>query len=51
MDADVTPNALEVSVSRLRKRLLAAGADVTLRTTHGVGYALVVSPKAALTRG
>ena len=51
MDADVTPNALEVSVSRLRKRLLAAGADVTLRTTHGVGYALVVSSKTALARG
>ncbi len=41
MDAEVTPNALEVSVSRLRKRLAAAGADVRLRTVHGVGYALV----------
>ena len=40
MDAEVTPNALEVAVSRLRKRLQAAGADVALRTVHGVGYAL-----------
>jgi DNA-binding response OmpR family regulator len=45
MDAEVTPNALEVAVSRLRKRLAAAGADVTLRTVHGVGYALL-APKA-----
>lgn len=42
MDAEVTPNALEVAVSRLRKRLAAAGADVVLRTVHGVGYALIV---------
>ncbi|MES2897862.1 MAG: response regulator transcription factor [Pseudomonadota bacterium] len=41
MDAEVTPNALEVAVSRLRKRLGAAGADVALRTVHGVGYALI----------
>lgn len=46
MDAEVTPNALEASVSRLRKRLAAAGADVQLRTVHGVGYALF-GPKIA----
>ena len=40
MDAEVTPNALEVAVSRLRKRLSGAGADAVLRTAHGVGYAL-----------
>ncbi|CUS45001.1 Tricarboxylate transport transcriptional regulator TctD [hydrothermal vent metagenome] len=40
MDAEVTPNALEAAVSRLRKRLTAAGADVQVRTVHGVGYAL-----------
>jgi DNA-binding response OmpR family regulator len=40
MDAEVTPNALEASVSRLRKRLAATGADVQIRTVHGVGYAL-----------
>ncbi|MBB3877359.1 winged helix-turn-helix domain-containing protein [Sphingomonas aquatilis] len=40
MDAEVTPNALEAAVSRLRKRLTAVGADVQVRTVHGVGYAL-----------
>lgn len=40
MDAEVTPNALEACMSRLRKRLSAAGADVQIRTVHGVGYAL-----------
>ncbi|HEX5377228.1 MAG TPA: response regulator transcription factor [Phenylobacterium sp.] len=46
MGAEVTPNALEVAVSRLRKRLAAAGADTTLKTVHGVGYALL-PPKGA----
>lgn len=41
MDAEVTPNALEAVVSRLRRRLTAAGADATLKTVHGVGYALL----------
>jgi DNA-binding response OmpR family regulator len=41
MDAEVTPNALEAVVSRLRRRLVATGADVTIRTVHGVGYALL----------
>jgi len=40
MDAEVTPNALEACISRLRKRLTSAGADVQIRTVHGVGYAL-----------
>jgi len=40
MDAEVTPNALEACVSRLRKRITAAGGDVQIRTVHGVGYAL-----------
>ena len=40
MDAEVTPNALEACVSRLRKRLASGGADVQIRTVHGVGYAL-----------
>ena len=37
---DVTPNALESAVSRLRKRLAAAGANVVVRTAHGIGYAI-----------
>lgn len=41
LSQEVTPNALEASVSRLRKRLRQAGAEVVLHTAHGVGYALV----------
>jgi DNA-binding response OmpR family regulator len=37
---EVTPNALESAVSRLRKRLTAADANVLVRTAHGIGYAL-----------
>jgi DNA-binding response OmpR family regulator len=37
---DVTPNALESAVSRLRKRLTAAEANVVVRTAHGIGYAI-----------
>ncbi|MDE2182221.1 MAG: response regulator transcription factor [Alphaproteobacteria bacterium] len=38
---EVTPNALEAAISRLRRRLAAAGADVVLHTAHGIGYALM----------
>ncbi len=41
MGQEVTPNALEAAVSRLRRRLAAGDADVTLQTAHGVGYALI----------
>ncbi len=44
MDAEVTANALEATVSRLRKRLTNATADVQIRTVHGVGYALFAPP-------
>ncbi|MBM0106428.1 response regulator transcription factor [Steroidobacter sp. S1-65] len=37
---EVTPNALESAVSRLRKRLAAAQATVLVRTAHGIGYAI-----------
>lgn len=37
---DVTPNALESAVSRLRKRLSGAGANIVVRTAHGIGYAV-----------
>lgn len=47
MDAEVTPNALEACVSRLRRRLASAGSDVEIRTVHGVGYALF-APAAAM---
>jgi len=39
-DSDVSPNALETQVSRLRRRLHDAGAGVELRTVRGVGYLL-----------
>ncbi|KEP67993.1 transcriptional regulator [Thioclava dalianensis] len=45
MGAEVTPNALEASVSRLRKRLSRAAADVEIRTVHGVGYGLFVQSR------
>lgn len=41
---DVTPNALESAVSRLRRRLAAAEAKVIVRTAHGIGYALFQEP-------
>lgn len=41
MGEEVSPNALEAAVSRLRRRLSAAGADVTIHTAHGIGYALM----------
>lgn len=37
---EVGPNALEVSVHRLRRRLEHAGADVRIHTVRGVGYML-----------
>ncbi|CAG9193137.1 MULTISPECIES: response regulator transcription factor [Burkholderia] len=40
LEAEVTPNALEAVVSRLRRRLAAAHAQVALHTAHGIGYML-----------
>lgn len=39
-DAEVSANALETQVSRLRRRLEAAEAGLVLRTIRGVGYML-----------
>ena len=39
-DDDISSNALEAHISRLRKRLLDAGADVVLHGVRGVGYML-----------
>lgn len=39
-DSEVSANALETQVSRLRRRLQEAGAGVELRTIRGVGYML-----------
>ncbi|MCZ4280227.1 response regulator transcription factor [Kiloniella laminariae] len=35
-DDDISPNAIELYISRLRKRLVAAG--VTIKTVRGLGY-------------
>lgn len=40
LDDEVTPNALEVAVSRLRRRLDQHGASVSLTTMRGLGYIL-----------
>ncbi|TXH37517.1 MAG: response regulator transcription factor [Rhodospirillaceae bacterium] len=42
-DDEVGTNALEVLVSRLRKKLTANGADIHLHTVRGVGY-MVMEP-------
>ena len=39
------PNALEASVSRLRRSLAEAGASVVLHTVRGVGYLLTEAPR------
>lgn len=39
-DDDVTPNSVEVLVSRLRKRLQKSGARITIHTLRGIGYML-----------
>jgi DNA-binding response OmpR family regulator len=39
-DTDISGNALETQVSRLRRRLEEADAGVKLRTIRGVGYML-----------
>ncbi len=43
-DAEVTPNAIEAAVSRLRRRLEAAGASATITAMRGVGYLLGARP-------
>jgi len=42
-DDEVGTNALEVLVSRLRKKLISSGADIQLHTVRGVGY-MVMEP-------
>src|SRR3712207_2308706 len=45
-DEPVTANALEATVSRLRKRLADAGAGVRIETKRGIGYRLVAGENA-----
>ena len=44
-NAEVGPNALEVSVHRLRKRLEKIGARLEIHTVRGVGYLLGEQPE------
>ncbi len=39
-DANVTANAIEATVSRLRRKLVAAGSRVRIETLRGIGYRL-----------
>ncbi len=39
-DDEVTPNAIEAAVSRLRRRLDALGAEVSITSMRGLGYIL-----------
>lgn len=43
LGAEVTPNAVEVAISRLRRRLAGAGANVEIHTAHGIGYVFMPS--------
>ena len=38
LDAEVTPNAVEAAISRLRRRLETHNADVTITAMRGLGY-------------
>ncbi|MBA3069237.1 MAG: response regulator transcription factor [Hyphomonas sp.] len=44
MNEDVSSNALEAVVSRLRRHLKQSGATVEIRTIHGVGYSISKQP-------
>lgn len=39
-DEDVTPNAIEAAISRVRRRLDGAGASITINASRGLGYML-----------
>jgi two-component system OmpR family response regulator len=44
IDDDVSPNALEATVSRVRRKLAAHGAQVRIETLRGIGYRLSHDP-------
>ena len=43
-DVNVTPNAIEATISRLRRRLEAQGATIEITTMRGLGYLLAERP-------
>jgi DNA-binding response OmpR family regulator len=44
-DGDVSANALEATVSRLRRKLASLGSAVTVETVRGIGYRLHRTPQ------
>ncbi len=48
LHAEVTPNAIDAALSRLRKRLSNAAATVIVHTAHGIGYTLMPAINSAL---
>ncbi len=44
-DKEVTPNAIEVAISRVRKRLEGHGANVAITAMRGLGYILADKPE------
>ena len=44
-DVDVTPNAIEAAISRLRRRLEAQGATIGISAMRGLGYLLAERPQ------
>lgn len=48
LHAEVTPNAIDTALSRLRRRLSGNGADVTIHTAHGIGYMLTSPASSAI---
>jgi two-component system OmpR family response regulator len=44
-ETEVTPNAVDAAISRLRRGLVEANADVTLKTIRGVGWMLSTREK------
>jgi DNA-binding response OmpR family regulator len=47
IDDDVSPNALEATVSRVRRKLAGVGAAVRIETLRGIGYRLSQGAEAA----
>jgi len=44
-DEEVSPNAIEAAISRVRRRLDGAGASITINAARGLGYTLSERPQ------
>ena len=45
---EVTPNSIEVCISRLRRSLARAGSELTIKTVRGLGYRVLEPPSVRL---